>query len=213
MSAQAPPRYAGLVTRGAAFVMDAAIVNTIALIVTGSASLALSIFGWDLSDLPQFVKIVLGVGGWIVLHILYFVGSWTLTGQTVGMRVMSIRVERSQGGRLSFWRSTVRLVGVVLAAIPLFAGFLVILFNDRRRGLQDWLAGSVVVFDYERDARWGGPLHQGMAREQQRMVAGEAARDGDGTISPRADDVDGSEGVTIAAPNPIADERRHDGSA
>ena len=33
----------------------------------------------------------------------------------------------------------------MLAALPLFAGFLPILFDDRRRGLQDMLAGSVVV--------------------------------------------------------------------
>jgi len=43
----------------------------------------------------------------------------------------------------------VRLVGVVLATIPLFAGFLPILFTDRRRGLADWLADTVVVNDQD----------------------------------------------------------------
>jgi uncharacterized RDD family membrane protein YckC len=40
----------------------------------------------------------------------------------------------------------VRLVGLVLAVIPLFAGFLPILFDRRRRGIADMLAGTVVVY-------------------------------------------------------------------
>jgi uncharacterized RDD family membrane protein YckC len=177
MSTQALPRYAGLATRAVAFVMDAAIVNGIALVVVGSVSLALSIFGASLGDLPKTLNLVLGVGGWITLNVFYFVGSWSLTGQTAGMRVMSIRVERGKGGRLPVWRGLVRLVGIVLAAIPLFAGYLMILVSDRRRGLQDWLAGSVVVFAYDQDV-WGGPLRRRMARERQRLEAGEA-RDGE----------------------------------
>ena len=39
-----------------------------------------------------------------------------------------------------------RLVGMVLAAIPLCAGFLLILVDDRRRGLQDVLARTVVRY-------------------------------------------------------------------
>jgi uncharacterized RDD family membrane protein YckC len=181
MSVRALPRFAGLVTRAAAFVIDAAIVNVVALVVAGSVGLALSIFGSDLSDLSTAVKVVLGGGGWIALNVVYFVGSWTLTGQTAGMRVMSIRVERTNGGRLSVWRAAVRLAGLVLAAIPLFAGYLMILVNDRRRGLQDWLAGSVVVFDHVRDQPWGGPLQRQLARERQSLAPGRL-------ISPGTDD-------------------------
>ena len=49
--------------------------------------------------------------------------------------------------------SVVRLVGLGLAALPLFAGFVPILFDDRRRGVQDMLAGTVVVFAPPRSAR------------------------------------------------------------
>ena len=45
----------------------------------------------------------------------------------------------------------VRLAAMALAALPLFAGFLLILVDDRRRGLQDRLARTVVV--YAPDAR------------------------------------------------------------
>jgi uncharacterized RDD family membrane protein YckC len=42
-------------------------------------------------------------------------------------------------------RAALRFAGLVLAAIPLLAGFLPILFDERRRGLHDMLAGTVVV--------------------------------------------------------------------
>jgi uncharacterized RDD family membrane protein YckC len=71
---------------------------------------------------------------------------WSTTGQTPGSRLLRIRVCRANdGGVLRPRRSLLRLAGLVLAAIPLGAGFLPILVDNRRRGIQDMLAGSVVV--------------------------------------------------------------------
>jgi uncharacterized RDD family membrane protein YckC len=146
MVVAAPPSYAGLVTRGVAFVIDSAIVNAVAFAVGASASLALSVFGVSLDELPSEVSIAIGAGGWSVLNVAYFAGSWTLTSQTTGMRLMTIRVVGTNGERVSFRRSLQRLIGMVIAALPLFAGYLLILVDDRRRGLHDRLAGTVVVF-------------------------------------------------------------------
>ena len=40
----------------------------------------------------------------------------------------------------------IRIIGMVLAAIPLFAGYLPILTNDRRQGFHDKLARTVVRY-------------------------------------------------------------------
>ena len=50
------------------------------------------------------------------------------------------------GSPPSVGRALVRLVGLVLAIVPLFAGFLPVLFDRRRRGLQDYLARTVVLY-------------------------------------------------------------------
>ena len=77
----------------------------------------------------------------------YFVTFWSATGQTPGDRVMGILVISADGERrLRPRRSVVRLVGMVLAALPCFAGYLLILVDDRRRGLHDRLARTVVVY-------------------------------------------------------------------
>ena len=76
----------------------------------------------------------------------YFATFWSTTGQTPGDRLMRIRVcDADSGEPIGFGRAVLRLVYLTLAAIPLLAGFLPILFDDRRRGLQDMLAGTVVV--------------------------------------------------------------------
>jgi uncharacterized RDD family membrane protein YckC len=83
---------------------------------------------------------------WLIVAGGYFVLFWSAAGQTPGMRLMRLRVRRPDGGGLSFGRAVLRAVGLALAIIPLFAGFLPALFDSRRRALPDYLAGTVVVY-------------------------------------------------------------------
>jgi hypothetical protein len=39
------------------------------------------------------------------------------------------------------------VLGLALAIIPCFAGFIPVFFDGRRRGLADWLAGTDVEYD------------------------------------------------------------------
>jgi uncharacterized RDD family membrane protein YckC len=139
-----PPAYAGLVTRAIAFALDAAIINGTGLLVGVVVGLALSIL--DTPDKVDELLIVIGGAAFLIWTVAYFVFFWSSTGQTPGSRVMQIRVRRVDGdGPLRARTALVRLAGLVLAAIPLLLGFLPILVNERRRGLQDFLGGSVVV--------------------------------------------------------------------
>jgi uncharacterized RDD family membrane protein YckC len=135
--------YVGLVTRSIAFALDALVINLLALAVGAVVALAVSVL--SVPDWAETALVAIGGVAYIVWSITYFATFWSTTGQTPGDRVMQIRVCRADGGRVGVGRSVVRLAGLVLAAIPLFAGFLPILFDKRRRGLQDMLAGTVVV--------------------------------------------------------------------
>ena len=144
---EARPRYVGLVTRGIAFVVDAAIVNTVAAVTAAAVVLVLSLF--PLSHNLRTVLVAVGGALFFVWVVAYFATFWATTGQTPGNRVMRIRVTRPSGAPLQTRRALVRVVGVVLAVLPLFAGFVPILFTDRRRGFADWLADTVVVTDQD----------------------------------------------------------------
>jgi uncharacterized RDD family membrane protein YckC len=138
-----PIAYAGVATRGVALVIDAALSQ--GLFVIGAALLGL--VGSLVGGLhTQWVAAILLTGGWGITMTVYFVAFWAVTGQTPGMRLMHVRVVARDGRPPSIWRGLVRLVGLVLSIIPLFAGFLPALVDDRRRGLADMLAGTVVVY-------------------------------------------------------------------
>ena len=57
------------------------------------------------------------------------------------MRVMGIRVVDGSGAPLRPVRAVVRLGGTALCVLTWGAGFLLVLVDDRRRGLQDVVAG------------------------------------------------------------------------
>ena len=137
--------YAGLVTRTLAFALDAAIIDGVAAAVAVTVGLGVSLL-----HLPHDVEVIIAaVGGaafllWIVGYFVFF---WSSTGQTPGSRVMRIRVIGGRAtGALKPRRALLRLIGLFLAAIPLLAGFLMMLWDDRRRCLQDRIARTVVVY-------------------------------------------------------------------
>jgi uncharacterized RDD family membrane protein YckC len=118
-------------------------------VFAGGAVLALvaSLVGGDL----QFETLgrILAAIAWAAVVGFYFVLFWSTTGQTPGMRLMGLRVLDPSGGHPGLVRSMVRLIGLVLCIIPLFAGFLTVLVDDRRRAVLDMLAGTVVVYVQE----------------------------------------------------------------
>ena len=142
-ASDAPPEYAGLITRALGFVIDAVAVQLVALFVALAAIVIMSLL-----HLPHSVnRLVAVIGGvaYIAWTIGYFVAFWSTTGQTPGARIMQVRVTTGEGVAPRPRRALVRLIGLVLAALPVFLGFAPILFDSRRRGLQDWLARTLVV--------------------------------------------------------------------
>lgn len=144
-----PTAYPGLATRAIAFAVDAAVVNAAAVAFAAVVVLGLAVV--PVPDAVNTVAAALGAVLYGVWTVGYFVAFWSTTGQTPGGRLLRVRVVDAGGGeRLRPRRALVRVVGLVLAALPLFAGFLLILVDPRRRGLQDVLARTVVVDAPER---------------------------------------------------------------
>ena len=141
----APDVYAGAATRAVALACDAAIVNGSAVLVAAVAGLCMSLL--NTSDAVDTVMLAIGGIVFVVWVIVYFVMFWSTTGQTPGSRLMRIRVGQASGeGPLPARRGCIRLVGMLIAAVPLMLGYAPILFDRRRRGLHDLLARSVVTY-------------------------------------------------------------------
>jgi uncharacterized RDD family membrane protein YckC len=139
----APVPYAGIASRAVALGIDVLIADLAVLL--GAALLAL--VGSLVGDphLDTVGKLLAGAA-WLAVIVGYFVVFWTSVGQTPGMRALGLRVTMASGAPVGPGRALVRVIGLGLAIVPLFAGFLPVLVDDRRRALQDFMAGTVVVY-------------------------------------------------------------------
>lgn len=142
--ARAVSPFAGVATRAVAFAIDAAAVLLIFISLSAMVALIASLVG-ELR--PQWLVGLLLASAFELIAGSYLVVFWSGAGQTPGMRLLRLRVRARNGANPSVGRSVLRAIGTALAIIPLFAGYLPVLWDARRRGLPDFLAGTVVVYE------------------------------------------------------------------
>jgi uncharacterized RDD family membrane protein YckC len=146
---RAETRYGGVASRALALVADAALATFILVVGSALVGLVASLVGH--LEPKWLVGAIVG-SAWLLLLVVYFVGFWAAAGQTPGMRLMHLRVVTHANAAPSVARSTIRFVALLLSIVPCFAGFLPALVDDRRRGLPDFVAGTVVLYDEQTDA-------------------------------------------------------------
>lgn len=147
---------AGFISRLVAFAIDVAILLFVYAMGSAALSGTLNLFG--LTNLisnflssgtiaAQITVALIGAAS-IILVAAYGILAWYLTGETIGNAVVGLQVVDLAGGRPSFWRAVRRMIGVYVAAIPLFLGFIWVLFSKDRRGWHDIIGGTYMVHDW-----------------------------------------------------------------
>jgi uncharacterized RDD family membrane protein YckC len=81
----------------------------------------------------------------VVWSMVYYVGFWTTTGQTLGKVLGGIKVIRTNGSPVSFGQALLRYLGYIVSAVVLSVGFLWIAFDGKRQGWHDKIARTYVV--------------------------------------------------------------------
>lgn len=144
-------RRAGLVTRGLALALDGVILNALFAAFSALVALALTeLFGSG--EGVSTPALLVGTGAWLAGAALYLVSFWSLAGQTPGMRFLGIHLDAGGERRIGARRARRRLLGSILAALPLGLGFAGVL-GERRRGLHDRIAGTQVLYEESRAER------------------------------------------------------------
>ncbi len=171
--------YAGAVSRLVAFAADVgASWGAYALIVAliDTAVKLVTRHNYSLFN-HQFVSVV-ALAAWLFL---YFTYQWAVSGKTLGMAVLGLQVVTASGGPISGRQALLRTLGLGLTLLTLGIGFLGIVFQRERRALDDFVAGTAVVYDWDARAarlRWlarkEGPLHRGPPRPGEHAVASQA---------------------------------------
>jgi uncharacterized RDD family membrane protein YckC len=141
-----PGAYAGIVSRGAAFLVDSTAVVigcTVGFELTVAILSTIGVAHLTNGDLPQAIGylVVVPVAFWF-----YNAGFWTLMGRTPGMIILGVRVVSRDGTPPGLRRSVIRAFGYWVSAI-FFVGFAWIAVDRRRQGFHDKLAGTFVIYD------------------------------------------------------------------
>ena len=138
-------RPAGFWIRVLAIIIDGILFGIVEVI------LAL-IFGVSFMTSPEQAEAAAASAGWFglflfVLWYVYSVGLLVSPWQgTVGKRLTGIHVTDANGQRLGVGRALGRELGKIISAIIFYIGFIMAAFTDRKRGLHDMMAGTVVVY-------------------------------------------------------------------
>ena len=64
---------------------------------------------------------------------------------TFGKRLLGLRVTDDDGERIGFSQANTRYWSKVVSYLPFFAGFIMIAFSERKQGLHDHVAKTLVV--------------------------------------------------------------------
>ena len=139
--------YAGFWRRLGAFVIDGLAILSINWLLVAPWRLALISSriwqpeGW-VGPFPvhdPFAVFTLLIGA------VYFVFFWTWRGQTPGKIILNIKTLKGDGTPLTLSDAIVRCMGYIICGLTLGVGFLALAFDERRQGLHDKIALTVVV--------------------------------------------------------------------
>jgi uncharacterized RDD family membrane protein YckC len=132
---------AGVVSRGAAFLVDAGLVVVCGCLASAVVELVGMVVGVAPLELGYRLARL-----WVVAlpatMACYGTLSYRCAGRTAGMALLGLRVATRQGRRVGWARAVVR--AVVLAFVPVAA--LWALVDRRHRGGHDLLSGTLVVY-------------------------------------------------------------------
>jgi len=81
----------------------------------------------------------------VLVGAVYFIAFWVWRGQTPGKIIMNIKVLRQDGSMVVLQVAAVRYLGYIICGMTLGIGFLALAFDERRQGLHDKMALTVVV--------------------------------------------------------------------
>lgn len=118
----------------------------VSLVVGGCAAAALAAEG-DLWGIVTGAAALIAAGALWIFEFLYFGYFWSKSGQSVGMKLLSIRVVRqTEGDTLSFWRAAFRgTVGYWVSGLVFGLGYLWAAWDPDKETWHDKLFDTWVV--------------------------------------------------------------------
>jgi uncharacterized RDD family membrane protein YckC len=140
--------YARLLRRFIAFLIDDLLISAAVFAVLWAAVT----YNWGIIEFLLIIQLF----RWV-----YFAGFQSSRYQaTIGKMIFGIIVTDLQGNKISFITATVRVFSKILSQIIFFGGYFMAAFTEKRQGLHDKIAGTVVLKKTHKEKKH--PLYQGL---------------------------------------------------
>jgi uncharacterized RDD family membrane protein YckC len=137
--------YAGFWARVGAYLIDAILLSIVNMVL-------FTVFGFSMMPNPAMSDQIGSGSFWLVycvvvaLNLLYFALLESSARQaTVGKMALGLIVTDTSGQRISFLRATGRYFAKILSGAILLIGFIMVAFTERKQGLHDMLASTLVL--------------------------------------------------------------------
>ncbi len=142
--------FAGFIVRFAAFAVDFLVIVLISIVVGFFFAIITKIanINWNVETVSSFVGFLLNAGYYVFMTYNY--------GATIGKRVFGLKVKSVKDEKLDIGAVIVReIAGKFISIMLIGLGYLWIVFDRRKQGLHDKLAGTIVVIDTDsKIAEW-----------------------------------------------------------
>jgi uncharacterized RDD family membrane protein YckC len=147
--------YAGAVSRLVAFAVDVVVAWLAYTLVTDGINAAVKLIsGHPYALASHRVLDLCLLAGWAFF---YFTYQWAVSGRTLGMATFGIQVVTAEGRPIGTRLAALRTLGLGLTLLTLGIGFLGIVYQRERRALDDFVAGTAVIYAWDARAarlRW-----------------------------------------------------------
>ncbi len=147
------PRPAGFFSRFEAFVIDLVILVIVQMVAAAFIQTVLRFFRLTglVANIQSYLSntsldVTISSAVFTLFVIAYYTFFWSLVGYTPGKALLGLKVLRMDGKKISFWRALLRFFSYWISAIPIFLGFFWILWDSKRQGWHDKIAGTQVMY-------------------------------------------------------------------
>ncbi len=144
-------QYAGIVSRTAAFVLDAALVALAWTVTLFVVSVVMAVLDIDVSGWGDLGRVLAAGASTASVFLVYYTAFLFLFGKTPGMLVLGIRVVQADGHPPRLLRAALRTLAFGLSSV-LMLGFVWVAIDNRRQAWHDKVARTFVVYDWAAEA-------------------------------------------------------------
>jgi len=147
--------YAGVVSRLAALAADLGLIWGLYLLAAAAVNVAVQLISGKTFDLTSHRAA--SAGALVLWGFVYFTYQWTLSGKTVGMAVLGLRVVQADGSSVRGRQAVVRTLVLGISLLFFIPVGIAMVIQRERRALHDLAAHTAVVYSWDARAarlRW-----------------------------------------------------------